>query len=114
MKRADFIFTIAMLAILVAIGYRTLFVETGTGDDTPKAINVMVRPVKVLACNEEGIILQGADMQIVTFDEGYSISQTMFKQAYKKGDIFIGELPPGIKVDELKVVEAKTTKRDVK
>jgi len=57
---------------------------------TPESkVNSMVRPVKILANNENGLIVQGADGEIAHWRESYFFAATLRESGLVAGDILI-------------------------
>ena len=63
--------------------------ESGGGDQLPSGVNEMARPVTILACNEEGVVLLDANGAVLAYNENFYFAQTLFKEGYAKGDVFL-------------------------
>lgn len=87
--------SIKTIAILVAILVASCESATSLqATAIPAKVNAMERPVTVLACNEEGVILLGADGESVAYDEDFHFAQMLFREGYKKGDVFLPKPAP--------------------
>lgn len=57
-------------------------------DMAPFDLNVAPRPLVVVACNEQGLILRDATGKIYSYPGGDVFAATAFKQNFKPGDVF--------------------------
>jgi ATP-dependent protease Clp ATPase subunit len=55
----------------------------------PNTLNELIRPVTILACNENGVILQDGEGRVVGYASYYHFTKIMALEGYQKGDIFL-------------------------
>lgn len=56
----------------------------------PSPLNRAPKPIKIIAVNLEGVILQDGEGKVYCYNENYHFSQIIIAGGYKTGDILIG------------------------
>lgn len=56
-----------------------------------RKLESLERPVKIIANNEDGLILRGAKGEILVLNNAYYLSQIAFKQGLEPGFVLIGK-----------------------
>lgn len=80
---------VSALAITALLWLTSCGEHGGSRSVLPSEVNIMPRPVTILACNEEGVILLGGDGNALAFNEGFYFAQTLMREGYSKGDVFL-------------------------
>jgi hypothetical protein len=59
----------------------------GLMDKTPSGFENLQRPITIVACNEQGMILMDADGVVVTYSKDLWFTTIMQREGCKKGDV---------------------------